>query len=106
MKFFLLPIRNPQSGFPRFFLLTPKITATQPLITISETPESCFISVPSLKELTNENMTFVDYDDESVTENCEVMQNLMVYSKRNTQKDKRSGPYFTTLFTSGKEPVK
>ena len=38
---------------PRTFLLTPKITAKQPLITISEMSESCFTSGPSLKEDTN-----------------------------------------------------
>ena len=40
---------------PMTFLLTPKITATLMIITISETPGSCFTSGPSLKEDTNIN---------------------------------------------------
>jgi hypothetical protein len=64
---------------------------------------SSFIN--GIKKLLDENITFVDCGDESVTE-CEVMQTGIVDSKYDTQKNKSSCRYLKFFFISGRESLK
>jgi hypothetical protein len=51
-----------------------------------------------IKTLMGENMTFVDYDDESVTEKVEVIETEIVDSKYNTQNYISSCLYLTVFY--------